>query len=201
MAQSRSVNMWQNLIRKKFLLPAARYVSPAVHPSVSCKMSWRDTGLCGRRGRTLRVGAEDGSNLPEDLAFFDGAISLPQCSELITQHISNSGSHVRAAMQEFGRTDAPQQITFTRWTLKFSIAARFIGSRPCKRNAKKLGLLNTIAQLTEGRSPGINPSSRQQKKQRTKKLDEDNTAHLLCSAFFSCIAGRVRDIVGQLLEF
>ena len=38
------------------------------------------------------------------LSFFDGAISLPQCSQLIAQHLANSSSHVRAAAQEFGRT-------------------------------------------------------------------------------------------------
>jgi len=34
-------------------------------------------------------------------SFFDGAISLPQCSQLIAQHLANSSSHVRAAAQEF----------------------------------------------------------------------------------------------------
>jgi len=48
------------------------------------------------------------------LAFFDGAISLPQCSQLIAKHLANSGSHVRTAAHEFGRTDAAQRFTFTR---------------------------------------------------------------------------------------
>ena len=46
------------------------------------------------------------------LSFFDG--SLPQCSQLIAQHLANSSSHVRTAAQEFGRTDAAQKFTYTR---------------------------------------------------------------------------------------
>ena len=38
-------------------------------------------------------------------SFFDGAISLPQCSQLIAQHFANSSSHVRTAAQEFTRTE------------------------------------------------------------------------------------------------
>ena len=38
-------------------------------------------------------------------SFFDGAISLPQCSQIIAQHLPNSSSHVRTAAQEFTRTE------------------------------------------------------------------------------------------------
>ena len=46
--------------------------------------------------------------------FFDGAISLPQCSQLIAQHLANSSSHVRTAAQEFTRTDGAQKFIYTR---------------------------------------------------------------------------------------
>ena len=38
-------------------------------------------------------------------SFFDGAISLPHCSQLIAQHHANSTSQVRTAAQEFTRTE------------------------------------------------------------------------------------------------
>ena len=47
-------------------------------------------------------------------SFFDGAISLSQCSQLVAQHLANSGSHVRAAAQEFIRTEGAQKFTYTR---------------------------------------------------------------------------------------
>ena len=46
-------------------------------------------------------------------SFFDGAISLPQCSQLIAQHLANSSSHVRAAAQEFTRTEGAQKLIYT----------------------------------------------------------------------------------------
>ena len=47
-------------------------------------------------------------------SFFDGAISLPQCSQLIAQHLANSTSHVRTAAQEFTRTEGAQKFIYTR---------------------------------------------------------------------------------------
>ena len=47
-------------------------------------------------------------------SFFDGAISLPQCSQVIAQHHTNSTSHVRTAAQEFTRTESPQKFVYTR---------------------------------------------------------------------------------------
>ena len=47
-------------------------------------------------------------------SFFDGAISLPQCSQLIAQHHANSTSHVRAAAQEFARTEGAHKFIYTR---------------------------------------------------------------------------------------
>ena len=47
-------------------------------------------------------------------SFFDGAISLPQCSQLIAQHHANSTSHVRIAAQEFTRTEGAQKFLYTR---------------------------------------------------------------------------------------
>ena len=47
-------------------------------------------------------------------SFCDGAISLPQCSQLIAQHHAHSTSHVRIAAQEFTRTEGAQKFIYTR---------------------------------------------------------------------------------------
>ena len=47
-------------------------------------------------------------------SFFDGVISLPQCSQLIAQHLAHSSSHVAA--QEFTRADGTLKFSYTRLT-------------------------------------------------------------------------------------
>ena len=49
-------------------------------------------------------------------SFFDGVIGLPQCSQLIAQHLANSSSHVRTAAQEFTRADGTLKFFYTRLT-------------------------------------------------------------------------------------
>ena len=49
-------------------------------------------------------------------SFFDGVISLPQCSQLIAQHLAHASSHVRTAAQEFTRADGTLKFSYTRLT-------------------------------------------------------------------------------------
>ena len=59
-------------------------------------------------------------------SFFDGAISLPQCSQLIAQHHAHSTSHVRIAAQEFTRTGGAQKFIFLHASiLRSSTVAEF----------------------------------------------------------------------------
>ena len=60
-----------------------------------------------------RVNSRTHSDPAALFSFFDGAISLPQCSQLVGQHHANSTSHVRAAAQEFVRTEGAHTFIYS----------------------------------------------------------------------------------------
>ena len=71
-----------------------------------------DTRTAGRRGEWSKESRERGAPRRSEVGVQEYRQDREDpellCSSLIAQHLANSGSHVRTAAQEFGRTDAAQ---------------------------------------------------------------------------------------------